>query len=395
MMVSEDTIGSLPPASPRFTATLPIRGATDDYVRVLYRTGRLRHIWYGTRRGPCGIPAELTSLLPAFGGIAYLGGKLLHGQNAESLRFRLHPWLDGWARRQMQRGDHIISSYGYANACFAFSRATGGKTFLDAGNSHPANFWEIVSEEHRRWNCPLPPISQFQHCRAMAMMESVDYVLAPSSFVANSFLQRGFSPERVLSTFYPVDLSLFIPAPEPRPSHRPLTIISTAPLSLRKGSPYLLEAFRIVHRRHPSARLFLTSGVHQSMREIIKRYAGLPIDWSPPLPHSQLAARLRSADIFVLPSIEEGLVRTALEAMACGLPVVLTPHTGTNDYVRSDEAGEVVPIRDAAAIAQAIIKIGDRIMKNPESPRRRFDPDLLSFHCFQQNFTRHLERIGI
>ena len=336
---------------PKFTATLPGRGATDDYVRVLQRSGRLRQVAYGTRRGPHGVPTEITRLLPAFGGLAYLGAKLFPGQRAESFRFRLHPLLDRWAKKQMLPGDHVISSFGYANECFQFSRATGGKTFLDAGNSHPESFWEICSEEHKRWHCPLSPISNFQHRRAVEMMASVDYVLAPSSFVADSFLQRSFAPDRVWRTFYPVDLSLFTPATEPRPPARPLTIISTAGLSLRKGSPYLLEAFRIVHRQHPSTRFLLTAPIHDNMRNPMKQYADLPIDWSPPLPHAQLARRLQSADIFALPSLEEGLVRTALEAMACGLPVVLTPNTGANDYVTSEAAGEVVPIRDAKAIA--------------------------------------------
>ena len=60
----------------------------------------------------------------------------------ESFRFRMHPWFDAWVKKQLQPGDHVISSYGYANECFKFARAHGGKTFLDAGNSHPENFWD-------------------------------------------------------------------------------------------------------------------------------------------------------------------------------------------------------------------------------------------------------------
>jgi glycosyltransferase involved in cell wall biosynthesis len=289
----------------------------------------------------------------------------------------------------------VISSYGYANACFQLALRTGGKTFLDAGNSHPAYFWEILCEEHRRWNCPRRPISKLHYERSLAMMEDVSFVLAPSAFVAQSFLDRGFSTDQVLPTFYPIDFSTFIPSGELRSKMRPLTLISTAGLSLRKGSPYMLDALRIVQRSHPSLRILLTSTVHDNMREILRRYSDLPIDWAPPLPHSKLAQRLQSADIFVLPSLEEGLVRSALEAMACGLPVVLTPNTGANDYISSDAAGEVVPIRNAEAIASAILKIAERVMSNAEPPRRHFDPWLLSFPRFEENFLRHLARIGI
>jgi len=93
---------------------------------------------------------------------------------------------------------------------------------------------------------------------------------------------------------------------------------------LRKGTPYLLESFRIVQKKIPDARLLLTRTIQDDIKPILSRYADLPIDWSPPLPHAQLVERLQSADIFVLPSLEEGLVRTACEAMACGLPAILT-----------------------------------------------------------------------
>jgi glycosyltransferase involved in cell wall biosynthesis len=350
---------------------------------------------FGTRRGTPGFPPEITRLLPAWGATAYLASRTIGGLRSESARFALNPWFDLWVSKQIRPGEHVVSSYGYANACFKLAVRTGGKTFLDAGNTHPAHFWEILSEEHRRWKYTRAPISKRHYERSLAMMEDVSFVLAPSNFVAQSFLARGFSPEQVLSTFYPIDFSIFTPRTEPRPKSRPLTVISTAGLSLRKGSPYLLDALRIVHRKHPSLRILLTSSVHENMRGILQRHSDLPIHWTPPLPHSKLAPHLQSADIFVLPSLEEGLVRSSLEAMACGLPVVLTPNTGASDYVASEAAGEVVPIRNPEAIASAILKIAERVMSSDEPPRRGFDPWLLSFARFEENFLRHLSRIGI
>ena len=82
----------------------------------------------------------------------------------------------------------------------------------------------------------------------------------------------------------------------------------------------------------------------------------MPIEWSPPLPHDLLAERLRSADVFALLSLEEGLSRTATEALAFGLPAVVSRHTGANDFIKSGINGEIVPICDAAAAAEAILR---------------------------------------
>ena len=385
---------ALSPVHGWFVVATPSRSVCDHNARALERINRLRFIALGTRRGTSGVPPERTRLNPWIGLCAYAGAKTLSPFKAESFRFRLLPWFDRWVLKQLRPGDNIISSYGYANECFRFVRRHGGKTFIDAGNSHIENFWEILSEEHCRWNCPYPPVARHWYERSREMLAEVDYVLSPSSYVTQSFLARGFKPERILRNVYPVDLSLFKPAAAPRPKGRPLTIINTGSLSLRKGTPYLLEAFRLVRRQIPGARLLLSRIVEDSVRPLLVKYRDLPIEWAPPLPHSQLAERLRNADIFVLPSLEEGLVRTALEAMACGLPVVLTPHTGANDLVEPGTNGEVVPIRDPQAMAEAILKWADKILTPGWQPRVAINQELLTFEHFARTFIGQLQGIG-
>lgn len=386
----------MPPSSPRadFVVVEPRRTCCDYYARPLDRAGRLRFLAVGTRRGVSGVRLENTRLQPAVGLVTYAASKLFSNFRAESIRFRLHSWTDHFARRRMLPGDHVLSSYGYANACFQFARAHGGKTFLDAGNSHPENFWTILSEELRRWQSPFTPVARHHYERSLAMLEHTDYILAPSSFVANSFLERGFSPDRIFRGFYPVDLRLFTPPEIPRPKHRPLTIISTGRLSLRKGTPYMLEAFRSIRRQHPSVRFLLTEEVETNAIPIVERYADLPIHWAPTLPHAQLAERLRTADIFVLPSLEEGFVQTAAEAIACGLPVVLTPNTGTADLVIPGVNGETVPIRDSNAIAAAVYKWAERILSETGWAGCRFDPTLVSEQRFEEIFLRWVSGLG-
>lgn len=380
--------------SPHFVVATPARTVCDDNARALHRHGRLRLLALGTRRGTAGVPPERTRLNPKIGLAAYIAARTLPAFPAEAFRFGLLPWFDRWVKKQLQPGDHIISSYGNVNDCFAWVRAHGGRTFLDGGNSHPENYWAVLAEEYARWDCRMQPFPRNWYERSMAMMPSVDYVLSPSSHVTKSFLARGFRPEQILRNVYPVNLDCFRPATDPRPANRPLTLISTGAPSLRKGTPYLLEAFRLLRKSHPSARLLLTQPVHPSLAPILPRYHDLPIEWSPSLPHAQLANRLRSADIFVLPSLEEGLVRTALEAMACGLPVVLTPNCGANDFVQPGINGEVVPIRDPQAIAEAIVKCFDRILAGQRPPVADLH-QRLSFATFEREFMDQLGSIGV
>lgn len=379
----------------KFTVAGIARWDGDYNARVLARHGLLRFCALGTRRGTAGVPMELTRLKPAIGLIAYIGARTLPPFYSEALRHRLHPWLDRWVDSMMTPGDHIISSFGFANRAFARTRRQGGKTFYSAGSSHPEDYWAIVEEEHRRWKCPYPPLARFQHRRALEMMAEVDYVLSPSSFVTRSYLAHGFRPEQILRNIYPIDLSCFTPAGDPRPKGRPLSVISTGCLTFRKGTPYMLEAFRLVLKKIPDARLLLTRDILSGMAPVMARYNDLPIDWAPALPHPKLAERLRGSDIFVLPSVEDGFARTVTEALACGLPAIVTPNTGASDLVRPGVNGEIVPIRDAPALAGAILKWADRILNGKENERPAFDRALVSAESFERGFLEQLVSTGL
>jgi glycosyltransferase involved in cell wall biosynthesis len=366
-------------------------------ARALERANQLRFIALGTRRGIAGVPLERTRLNPLIGLSSYIAAKMMSPFKAESFSYRQLPWFDRWALKQLEPGDHIISSYGLVNECFKFVHAHGGKRLVEAGNSHIENIWAILSEEHRRWNCPYPPGPPFWHERAKAMMaDGVDFVISPSSYVTNSFLARGFKPEQILNVIFPpFNFSLFYPARETRPKDRPLTLINTGSLSLRKGTPYLLEAFRIVRSKIPNVRLRLRRNVEDSVAHILPKYGDLPIEWLPVMPYAQLAEHLRDADIFILPSLEEGLARAACEAMACGLPIIVTSHTGANDFVQSGVNGEVVPIRNAQATADAVLKWADKILSADWQPRILANLEPLSLEHFEKNFITQLQRVGL
>ena len=70
-------------------------------------------------------------------------------------------------------------------------------------------------------------------------------------------------------------------------------------------------------------------------------------------------------------------------------------NTGSSDYVEPGRSGEVVPIRDAQAIADAILKWADIVMASDEPPLRRIDADRLSCDAFERRFPAHLEKLEL
>ena len=168
---------------------------------------------------------------------------------------------------------------------------------------------------------------------------------------------------------------------------------------MRKGTPYLLEAFRLIVKREPQAVLRLTQTVRDDAREALRRYADLRIDWAPYFNLQsgedcrRYIQRIQTSDVFVFPSIEDGFGFVVAEALACGLPVITTRNAGASDLIRPGENGEVVPIRNPEAIAEAVLKwwsLGRKEARVRETERIH---ELLNFEYFDATLMKHLATI--
>lgn len=373
-----------------FMVACPVRSVCDHHARVLAKIGRLQGHFLGTRRGAKGIPEELSHRLPLVGLISYAVAKL-SPHRGEAAKVACFPMFDHWVKSHLRENTAVFSSYGYAVETFRKARRLGGNTLLDGGNSHPRQFWDIVEEEHRRWGAAVDPYPRSWNRRGIESVELADWIFSPSSYVSRSFTERGFPAERVLSLPYPIDLSDFSPDPEGKVPEGPLKVVCTGGVSLRKGFPYLLQAMREI-RKERDAVLLLTEGVHASMLKLMDQYPDVPIDWAPRLPHSRLGERLKQGHVFALLSLEDGFALTAAEAMACGVPVVLTPNTGFADFVQPGVNGEIVPIRDAVAAAEAIVRCYDRRVGGHQFVDDQLKRKL-SFEQFEESFLKHLRTI--
>jgi glycosyltransferase involved in cell wall biosynthesis len=77
-------------------------------------------------------------------------------------------------------------------------------------------------------------------------------------------------------------------------------------------------------------------------------------NYIPYLEHDKLVKELHASDIFVLPSYLDSWGMIVIEAMACGLPVIVTENTGAKDAV-TDDSGFVIPIDDEDALMDKIL----------------------------------------
>jgi glycosyltransferase involved in cell wall biosynthesis len=109
---------------------------------------------------------------------------------------------------------------------------------------------------------------------------------------------------------------------------------------------------------------------HQNFQSVLPQFSDIPVRWHPPMKPSALSLFLRSMDLFILPTLEEGRARTVLEAMASGLPVIITHESGSSDLVEEGINGSVVPAAQTPPLEAALNQWVERLQKAP------YDPDL-------------------
>jgi glycosyltransferase involved in cell wall biosynthesis len=160
-----------------------------------------------------------------------------------------------------------------------------------------------------------------------------------------------------------VDLSAFPLASQPASRDRPPTAVFLANLRAHKGIFTLLDAFEEVARRLPDARLIVAGGGPDEAA-VRSRVENSPsarrIELLGPVAPGQVPAVLARADVSCQPAHGEPFGWSAVEAMACGLPVVATDAGGLATVV-PDAAGVKVPVGDARALATAL----EALLRNP------------------------------
>lgn len=125
-----------------------------------------------------------------------------------------------------------------------------------------------------------------------------------------------------------------------------------------KGHKELVEAFKIISDSVPEAKLLLI-GDGDQREDITKQIGQLNISKKCILLGSRedIPQLLKCMDIFVLASHKEGLPYTPIEAMAAGIPVVITDVTGNNEIVKDGYNGLLCKSRDSKSIYQTIMKV--------------------------------------
>lgn len=165
------------------------------------------------------------------------------------------------------------------------------------------------------------------------------------------------------------------------------TIVCVSRVTPRKGIRFLIQAFSILSKRYDYIKLVIVGdGNERSSLEHLVRGLGLSnkVFFTGPVEHTNVLEYYQKANIFVLPSLNEGMSNTMLEALACGLPLIATDTGGTKELIKDDKNGFIVKLRDSNDIVEKIEKflldknLEERMGKESSELSKKFDWNVIA-----------------
>jgi glycosyltransferase involved in cell wall biosynthesis len=260
-------------------------------------------------------------------------------------------------RKSHQRQD-IRAVYAYedcAERLFETAKEIGVRRVYDL----PIAYWQtaqsLLQEEARRYPKWEPTLggtrdSEEKLARKTRELDLAELVLCPSAFVLDSLPERArASKPCVVVPFGSPSLEAAELA-ERKPSEGPLRLLFAGALTQRKGLADLFAAMKLVASKEIELVV-----IGSLLRPLAWYHEQFPhFIYEPPRPHRDVLRLMRTCDVLVLPSIVEGRALVQQEAMACGLPLIVTKNAGGDDLIVDGETGFLVPIRSPEAIAEKI-----------------------------------------
>ena len=238
----------------------------------------------------------------------------------------------------------------------------GTKIIIERINCHRATSRKILKVAEQMWGInPEKIISDDDIAGENRKLEMADTIFCPSPMVRNSMIENGVPAEKLLLTSYGWEPERFTSIPLVRKESARLTFLFVGNLCLRKGVPLLLEAWR---RADIDGELLLCGGIDQDIQtSFAKQLKGKSVRH---VTYTKDIGQIyKQADVFVFPTLEEGGPMVTYEAMAYGIPPLVSA-MGAGAIVQDGINGVVLPDMDIDAWANAIKDIAENKHKRTE-----------------------------
>ena len=278
---------------------------------------------------------------------------------------------DGWLKdylniNQFKKIDNTTKKYLNDNTVFLGLSGSSLNTGLEAkkrnilyicerASTHITYQSNILTNEYKKLNLEYKKTNKWFIERELKEYEAADVILTPSNFVKKTFIENGIKKVEVLN--YGVDTTMFYPL-KIKNEDEYFNIIFVGQLSVRKGLHYLFEMYKKLKNKKIKLHII---GTNTSDTQFLKRqingFDKEKIIFYGHQNHEKLNILFNNYDLFVLPSIEEGMAIVTLQSIASGCPVVVTENTGSKEFVEKFNCGKVISLDKISILSDVVSEL--------------------------------------
>jgi glycosyltransferase involved in cell wall biosynthesis len=284
------------------------------------------------------------------GALKYLNSRLFKNKFPDSAISVFFDHLVSWSLKKSDQSWIFQCYSGYSENSLRKAKKCGAVTIVERACPHIDFQREILKEEEYLLTGKTPNCSRNikTDLRMKREYEIADYILVPSLYTAKSFWERGFDKSKIL--IVPLSGEKITKLPSQPRDNKIFKALCIGGNFYRKGIFYLMKAWQelnlknaelIVKATIPDEFLYLFQA--KNVRLITKHISD-----------QEIFNLYQEANLFVLPSVDEGFGMAAAEAMAAGLPIIVTQNVGMADGITNGKEGFIVPIRNSGALKEKI-----------------------------------------
>lgn len=286
---------------------------------------------------------------PYFEILREMSDKLFGQKYAEKMQYyrdRLH---DRWVSSRIDHSFDVVIGYEEASLrSFRRAKRLGITTVLDLAQVH---YREIESIAER-----FPVFRDLYRDKALREkidrikdeeLALADVILCLSGYARKTLTDHGISPSKIRVVNLGFDPQKFLPKDNYVASGK-LKIIFAGTVTRRKGIDTILK----VHRELAEHIDLTLVGPMADAQDLLDAH-GLPFTWHPFVEQQRLNELYRESDLFVFPSYLDSWAMVVVEAMACGIPVIVSENTGAKEAV-SNDSGFIIAPGDAVMLKEKI-----------------------------------------
>jgi glycosyltransferase involved in cell wall biosynthesis len=274
----------------------------------------------------------------------------------------LHVEIDKWVHNNFSRklakiipgeSQFFIGMSSFCLEALVACNALGIPNAVDHASIHQKENRRLVEDEANRWGVRMPNdvAADWVIIKEDAEFTNATHIFVPSTAARDSLARNGADKRKIFVNPYGVDLRSFKSGER---SDDVFRVIQVGGVVLGKGVLTLLDAFLRAGIKN-SELWFLGGGVESSgISAIIESMKTPAVTFHKPVQQASLYKYYQQCSVFVLASVADGFALVVLQAMACGLPVIVTENVGAKDLIVDGVNGFIVPVGAPEIIAERL-----------------------------------------